>query len=121
MYWKNFGFRIWEVRLKWKEQAGKWPGTPQWVEQAGKGGKRKLGRLAKVTPSAPPLSSHMNILAGASEPQRGALGIAMAKRPSSACPLPSLFNLLARPKFFPRLPISPGAQLLRAPPAHMLR
>jgi hypothetical protein len=45
--------------------------TPQWVEQAGKGGKRKFGRLALLIPSAPPLSRHMKILAGPSEPQRG--------------------------------------------------
>ena len=30
-----------------------WNLTSQWVEQAGKGGKRKFGRLAIVTPSAP--------------------------------------------------------------------
>jgi len=34
-----------------------WEGarTFQWVEQAGKGGKRKTGRLTLATPSAPPL------------------------------------------------------------------
>ena len=45
--------------------------TLQCVEQAGKGGKRKLGRLAIVILSAPPLSRHVKISAGPSEPQRG--------------------------------------------------
>jgi len=38
-------------------------GPPQWVEQAGKGGKRKVGRLALVISSAPPLSRHLRISA----------------------------------------------------------
>ena len=54
--------------------------TAQWVEQAGnggkdfsvgrtswEGGKRKVGRLALVVPSAPPLSRHMKILVETSE------------------------------------------------------
>jgi len=41
--------------------------TSQWVEQAGKGGKRKVGRLALVVPSAPPLARHMKILVETSE------------------------------------------------------
>ena len=56
---------------QWVEQAGKGGkrkvGRVSWVEQAGKGGKRKVGRLALVVPSAPPLARHMKILVETSE------------------------------------------------------
>ena len=58
----------------------------EWVEQAGKGGKRKLGRLKLATPSAPPLSRHIKTIAGASEPQRGALGVNRVRCPSFRLP-----------------------------------
>ena len=58
----------------------------EWVEQAGKGGKRKLGRLRLATPSAPPLSRHIKTIAGASEPQRGALGVNRVRCPSFRLP-----------------------------------
>jgi|KBSMisStaDraftv2_1062788.scaffolds.fasta_scaffold09360_6 hypothetical protein len=57
--------------LGWQAQVRKGGRTPLWVEQAGKGGKRKVGRLAIVTTSAPPLSRQTKILVGASEPRRG--------------------------------------------------
>ena len=60
--------------------------TLQWVEQAGKGGKRKVGRLALLISSAPPLSRRMKILAGTSESQRGALGVTGVRRPDFRLP-----------------------------------
>jgi len=47
--------------LGWQAQVRKGGRTPLWVEQAGKGGKRKVGRLAIVTTSAPPLSPNKDL------------------------------------------------------------
>ena len=46
--------------------------TPQLVEQAGKGGKRKLGRRPVLIPSAPPLSGPMKTLGGTKRTSAGA-------------------------------------------------
>ena len=48
-----------------------WAGNVSVCRTSWEGGKRKLGRLAVVILSAPPLSRHMRISAGPSEPQRG--------------------------------------------------
>ena len=61
--------------LGWQAQVRKGGRTPLWVEQAGKGGKRKVGRLAIVTPSAPPLSRHTKILVVQVSLSGGALGV----------------------------------------------
>ena len=48
-------------------------GPPLGLEQAGKGGKRKVGRLALVISSAPPLSRHLRISAETGVPQKSDL------------------------------------------------
>ena len=55
--------------------------TAQWVEQAGKGGKRKVGRLALVVPGAPPLSRHMKSYLKQVNGSGGALGVNCVRRP----------------------------------------
>jgi len=40
VYWKNFGFRIWEGRARWKEQAAKDQNPERFS------GSNKLGRVA---------------------------------------------------------------------------
>ena len=51
------------------------------MEQAGKGGKRKIGRLALLIPSAPPLSRDMKILVKRLNFSGGALGANAVGRP----------------------------------------
>jgi len=59
----------------------------QWVEQAGKGGKRKAGLLALVITSAPPLSCHTEYLGWCTWIfSGGALGITLARRPTFRLP-----------------------------------
>ena len=76
-----------------------------WIEQAGKGGKRKIGRLTALTPSAPPLRHHTKHLVVQLNLSGGALGMTKARRPSFRLPssqlvrttevlIPSLFNPL---------------------------
>ena len=60
--------------------------TAQWVEQAGKGGKRKVGRLALVVPSAPPLSRHMKSYLKQVNGSGGALGVNCVRRPTFRLP-----------------------------------
>ncbi len=71
--------------------------TPQGVEQAGKGGKRRIGRLALVIPARPAVAI-FRILVGASESQRGRARGQMGKTSKSPLAhLPSLFDTLMRP------------------------
>jgi len=72
-------------------QAKSW--TPQSIEQAGKGGKRKVERLTALTPSAPPLRFNWatnvfckSTLAGVRS------GSQLRDAHTSADPLPSLFE-----------------------------
>ena len=45
-----------------------------WIEQAGKGGKRKIGRLTALTPERAPAASPHKTLSGPIESQRGRAG-----------------------------------------------
>jgi hypothetical protein len=60
--------------------------TPQWVEQAGKGGKRKPGRLATVIPSAPPLRFAYTAQDFYLPTQLGRARNQLGKRPTSRLP-----------------------------------
>ena len=78
------GFGIWRLKS---------------IEQAGKGGKRKVGPLALVVPSAPPLTRHMKILAETIEPQRGRARDQWRKASDfPLATLSSLFSCLEAPK-----------------------
>ena len=79
----------------------RWEGgrTIQWVEQAGKGGKRKTGRLTTVIPSAPRRGSLEQARILIKRLIGGSLGPHAEGRPDFRLPLPSLFNPLRRPRF----------------------